>query len=277
MPDGAPTMSSAWSGRTARRLNSPRMDSRGRTDQNVAPGQALVTMDDASYHSPQTAPQAPAVFPALGVMTRREVLISFYALLDRLQEKAGGKRTLSECSARMGWQFVPVADRRSVAARIAHWTGAGLFASALPRSATRPCCPADGQLPDDRGGRALIRTRPQQPQSRPGDHPAPRAPGPLGSSARRHADVAPLVASGRRRYPPFFWPLPPDEVDDADPEKARLGPARERGDARRRLAEPPPHPAGARGWWSDPCRAPGVAHGHVGQSARGAEAGDTVR
>jgi hypothetical protein len=75
-------------------------------------------------------------------MTRREVLISFYALLDRLQEKAGGKRTLSECSARMGWQFVPVADRRSVAARIAHWTGAGLFAlglAALGYEALLPC------------------------------------------------------------------------------------------------------------------------------------------
>lgn len=36
-------------------------------------------------------------------MTRREDLEKFYALMQKLENNVGGKRTLSECSGRMGW------------------------------------------------------------------------------------------------------------------------------------------------------------------------------
>jgi hypothetical protein len=34
---------------------------------------------------------------------RRDHLITFYSLLDRLEKNIGGTRTLAACSGRMGW------------------------------------------------------------------------------------------------------------------------------------------------------------------------------
>lgn len=36
-------------------------------------------------------------------MDRRDDLIRFYALIDRLREQGGGARRLADCSGRMNW------------------------------------------------------------------------------------------------------------------------------------------------------------------------------